>query len=80
MFVVTPTGLEPVASRLGISRSILMSYGAIFIIINPPKVNLYLLLNIFIEQLKITKYMHSNIFIYLVGGINLNILTWGYAS
>jgi len=57
-----------------------MSYGAIFIIINPPKVNLYLLLNIFIEQLKITKYMHSNIFIYLVGGINLNILTWGYAS
>ena len=27
--MVTPTGLEPVASRLGISRSILMSYGAI---------------------------------------------------
>ena len=27
--VVTPTGLEPVTSGLGISRSILMSYGAI---------------------------------------------------
>ena len=26
--MVTPTGLEPVTSRLGISRSILMSYGA----------------------------------------------------
>ncbi len=26
--MVTPTGLEPVASGLGISRSILMSYGA----------------------------------------------------
>ena len=25
--MVTPTGLEPVTSRLGISRSILMSYG-----------------------------------------------------
>ena len=38
MFMVTPTGLEPVASRLGISRSILMSYGAI-IIASPPKGN-----------------------------------------
>ena len=28
--MVTPTGLEPVTSRLGISRSILMSYGAIY--------------------------------------------------
>ena len=26
--MVTPTGLEPVTSKLGISRSILMSYGA----------------------------------------------------
>ena len=27
-YMVTPTGLEPVTSRLGILRSILMSYGA----------------------------------------------------
>ena len=55
MFMVTPTGLEPVASRLGISRSILMSYGAIFIITSPPKSNRYLLPNIYIEQTKIAK-------------------------
>ncbi len=27
-FVVTPSGFEPLASRLGILRSILLSYGA----------------------------------------------------
>ena len=31
--MVTPTGLEPVTSRLGISRSILMSYGAAMCIV-----------------------------------------------
>ena len=55
MFMVTPTGLEPVASRLGISRSILMSYGAIFIITSLPKGNRYLSPNIYIEQTKIAK-------------------------
>ena len=57
MSMVTPTGLEPVASRLGISRSILMSYGAIFIIIinSPPNGKRFLSPNIHIEQIKITK-------------------------
>ena len=78
MFMVTPTGLEPVASRLGISRSILMSYGAIFIITSPPKGIRYLSPNIYIEQTKITKSPNKcnrKIFIYLDAGINLNIRT-----
>ena len=53
--MVTPTGLEPVASRLGISRSIPMSYGAIFIISSPSKGNRYLSPIIYIKQTKITK-------------------------